>query len=138
MPKLEWLDTFELRVPEIDGDHRVMLDLMNAVQSAAAARDRPRCEHYMDRLLAFSESHFRREEALLDRWKYPGARKHAAYHAELLERTNAVRRACSEIESPESYIECCEEMISFLVDDVVRGDMKLKSFMENAGLTIPT
>ncbi len=47
-----------------------------------------------------------------------------------------MRQACTEIEVPEAFEECCEKMISFLADDVLRGDMKLKSFMENAGLTL--
>ena len=135
--KLEWLETFELRVPEIDGDHRVMLDLMKTVQSAAGAGNRLRVEHYLDRLLAFSKSHFAREENLLERWHYPDFKKHAAYHAGLLERAEAVRQACAEIETPEAYKDCCEEMIRFLVDDVVRGDIMLKSFLQNAGLTLP-
>jgi len=135
--QLEWLDTFELRVPEIDGDHRVMLDLMKAIQRAAAARDRERVEHCLDRLLAFSQSHFAREESLLKRWKYPDTKKHAAYHAGLLARAETVRQACAKIETPEAFEECCEEMMSFLVADVVSGDMKLKSFLQNAGLVLP-
>ncbi len=137
MPILEWLESFELRVPEIDGDHRTMLDLMKAVQLAAAARDRKRGERYLNRLLAYSQSHFAREEILLERWKYPDAEEHAAYHAGLQARAEAVRQACAKIETPEAFEECCEEMMSFLVDDVVRGDIKLKSFMEKAGLTLP-
>jgi hemerythrin len=137
MPKLEWLESFKLGVPEIDGDHRIMLDLMKAVQFAAAARDREHVEQYLDRLLTFSEGHFAREEILLEGWKYPEAKKHAAYHAGLLARAEAVRRACADIESPETFEECCEEMMSFLVADVVSGDMKLKSFLEKTGLTLP-
>lgn len=137
MPKLEWLESFKLGVPEIDGEHRIMLDLMKAVQFAATARDRGQVDKNLDRLLVFSEGHFTREEILLERWKYPEAKKHAAYHAGLLARAEAVRRACAEIETPETLEECCEEMMSFLVADVVSGDMKLKSFLEKAGLTLP-
>lgn len=136
MPKLEWLDSFELGVPEIDGDHRAMLDLMKAVQSAMAASDRKTGEQLLDRLLVFAEGHFDREQALLERWGYPEAETHATYHWNLLLRAVAVRQACAEIESQTSFNECSEEMLSFLVDDVVRGDMKLKSFLEEAGLTI--
>ncbi len=136
-PKLEWLDSFELNVPEIDGDHRVMLELMKAVQSAAATGDQARCERYLDRLVAFTRSHFAREEALLQRWNYPDTDSHTTYHATLLTRAEAERTACTEIETPEAYEECCTEMMSFLVEDVVRGDIKLKSFMENAGLALP-
>jgi len=136
MPKLEWLDTFELGVPEIDGDHRAMLDLMKAVQSAMAAGDRKTGEQLLDRLLAFAVGHFDREQALLERWGYPEAETHATYHWNLLSRAVAVRKACAEIENQTSFNECSEEMLSFLVNDVVRGDMKLKSFLEEAGLTI--
>lgn len=137
MHKLEWLETLEFRVPEIDGDHRAMLDLMKAVQSAARARDRERSEKFLDRLLTFSKNHFRREEKLLKSWGYSAVDKHAEYHAGLLERAKAVRRACAKIETSENFEECCGEMLSFLVDDIVRGDLKLKSFFEDAGLSLP-
>lgn len=137
MPKLEWLESFELRVPEIDGDHRTMLDLMKAVQTAAATQNRQRTEHYLDRLIAFSECHFAQENVLLKRWNYPDAELHAQYHAGLLERATAVRQACVNIGAPQTYQECCEEMMSFLIDDVVQGDMRLKSFFDDAGPSLP-
>ncbi len=136
MAKLGWLESFDLGIPEIDGDHRTMLDLMKVVRSAAADGNRQRSAQYLDRLLAFSQSHFAREETLLEGWGYPDTAKHAKYHAELLERAVAVRQACAEIEAPEAFEKCVEEMMSFLADDVVRGDMKLKSFLEYAGLVL--
>ena len=138
MNKFEWLESFELRVPEIDGDHRAMLDLMKAVRTAAAAGNRERVEHYLDRLFAVTQNHFMREETLLLRWGYPDAKMHAHYHQLLLDRAKTVRRACAQIESPEAFEECCDEMMTFLVDDVVRGDMKVKSFLESNGLTLPS
>jgi hemerythrin-like metal-binding protein len=136
-PDLEWLESFELRVPEIDGDHRTMLDLMRAVQAAAAVGDRPRGEHYLARLLAFSMDHFAREQALLGSWGYPDVESHAKYHDELVERAKAVMSTCAQTQTPEAYKECCEKMMAFLVDDVLRGDMKFKSFLEDAKLTLP-
>jgi hemerythrin len=137
MPNLEWIESFELKVPEIDGDHRTMLDLMRAAQDAAATGDRPRCEHFMDRLLAFSIGHFAREEAFLESWGYPEVETHAKYHGELVERAKAVFSTCAQAETPEAYEECSEKMMAFLVEDVLRGDMKFKSFLENATLTLP-
>lgn len=137
MLKLEWLESFELRVPEIDGDHRALFDLMDGVRSAAAVRNRQRAERLLDRLMAFSQSHFRREEALLEEWGYAKTAEHVKYHAGLMARATAVRQACADIESGQAFEECCGEMMSFLVDDVVRGDLKLKSFFDNAGLTLP-
>ena len=138
MKKLEWLESFELKVPEIDGDHRALLELMKAVRTAAGRGNRQRVEHYLDRLFDLCRDHFQREESLMQRWGYPEAEVHAVYHRRLLERAAAVRTACSVIDSPAEFESCCEELMTFLVDDVVRGDMKMKSFLEDAGLMIPT
>jgi len=127
-----------MRVPEIDGDHRAILGLMNAVRSTAAAGNRERVDHYLERLLALSKAHFAREEALLERWGYPEAKTHATYHARLLQRAKTLHQTCAQIESAEAFEECCEELMSFLVDDVVGGDMKLKSFFEASRLTLPS
>ena len=137
MRQLEWLETFELRVPEIDGDHRVMLDLMKGVRTAAEAGERQRCEAIVDRLVAFSRDHFRREESFIELHGFDGVPQHAKYHEGLLERVEVVRKACHEIETPEAFQHCCDELMSFLIDDVVRGDLKLKSFLKEAGLIIP-
>ena len=136
MREIEWLETFELRVPEIDSDHRVMLELMKGVRAAAEAGDRDRCEHILDRLIVFSIQHFEREEAFIKCHGYAGADRHAEYHRGLLDRVETVRKACRKIETPGEFQDCCDELMSFLVDDVVRGDLKLKSFLNEAGLTL--
>jgi len=135
--RFEWMETFELGVPEIDSDHRALLDLMRAVQSAAAAHNRERCVQYMDRVRAFSRSHFAREEKLLDDWNYPNTERHASYHADLMARADAVAGACAKIEDAAALEDCCREMMSFLIDDVVRGDHRLKSFLQKADLVLP-
>lgn len=135
--RFEWLETFELGVPEIDNDHRAMLALMKALQSSAKAGDRRTSVKLLDRLLAFSHDHFAREEAFLRRWNYQEEGEHRRYHEGLYARAQAVKKACAQTESRKGFDECCEEMMSFLVDDIVRGDLGLKSFLQDAGLTLP-
>lgn len=135
--QFDWLESFELGVPEIDSDHRAIMALMRAVQSAARVDERERCEKLLDRLLTLTRDHFAREEAFLSRWGYGEAGDHARYHEGLCARAESVKKACAEIESPQGFDECCEEMMSFLIDDIVRGDLGLKSFLQEAGLTLP-
>ncbi len=47
-----------------------------------------------------------------------------------------MKQECTEIEILEAFEKCCDKLMSFLVDDVLRGDIKLKSFLEDAGLTL--
>ena len=137
MSKYEWLETFELRVPEIDGDHRAMLDLMKAVLAEARAGRQARTSVALDRLIAFSRQHFQREEAFLASHGYALTNEHVEYHSELLDRAIALKDSCCKLVTPDEIEGCCDELMSFIVDDIVKGDMQLKSFLQEAKLTLP-
>jgi len=133
--RLEWLESFELGYKAIDEDHRKMLSLMKQIEAAMLAGNLDRGAALLDDLLHFSEMHFKREERLLREIHYPSADLHKNYHAELLLRAYAVKDACKAITSADVFRECCEEMIGFLIDDIVGGDLKIKSFLQEIGLT---
>ena len=130
MVELAWLETFEIGLREIDDDHREMLRIMQDIKAAGEARDRETCVRLLDELIDFSKAHFAREEKILHQIEYPSLDVHEAYHADLLERADVVKEACKAIRSDRDFRECCEEMFSFLIDDVISGDMKIKSFVQ--------
>ncbi len=134
MAKLDWLETFELGLPEIDDDHREMLAIMKSVEAAADADDFDLCADLLDKLIEFSTAHFKREEDLLEKAEYPYLGIHKEYHSGLIARADSVKNICKEIKSRKNFKECCSEMFQFLVDDVVAGDLKFKSFLEEKGL----
>jgi hemerythrin-like metal-binding protein len=134
MVELEWLETFEIGLKEIDDDHREMLRIMRAVKTAGEARDRKTCIRLLDELIAFSQAHFEREEKILHDISFPSTDVHEAYHADLLERADVVKEACKAIRSDRDFRDCCEEMFGFLIDDVITGDMKIKSFLQERGV----
>lgn len=134
MAKLDWLETFELGLPSIDDDHREMFAIMKSVESAANADDYDLCADLLDKLVKFSAAHFKREEDLLKEAGYPSVEIHSEYHSELVARAIAVKEICIGIRSRENFIECCEEMFAFLVDDIVAGDLNFKSFLQEKGL----
>ena len=134
MDRLDWLETFELGIPEVDADHRELLAIMKRIESAADAGAFNEYGSLLDELIDFSVDHFAREEAMLVEVGYPNAEIHKVYHARLLDRARSVKDICKEIRSRENFKECCEEMFGFLVDDIVTGDLKFKSYLENKGL----
>ncbi len=135
MVELEWLKTFEIGLQEIDDDHREMLRIMRDIKIAGDARDREACVRLLDELIDFSKTHFKREEKILKEIEYPSLDVHETYHADLLERADVVKEACKAIRSDRDFRECCEQMFSFLIDDVISGDMKIKSFLQESGIT---
>ncbi|MEX0583647.1 MAG: hemerythrin domain-containing protein [Sneathiella sp.] len=134
MDKLDWLETFELGIPQVDDDHRELLAIMRKIREAADTEAFDECKTLLDELIEFSVDHFRREEEMLVRIGYPNAEIHKEYHHQLLDRASSVKDICKEIRSKENLKVCCDEMFGFLVDDIVTGDLKFKSYMENKGL----
>ncbi len=132
--KLEWFGTFELGVPEIDDDHKRLLSVMRDIQSSAEQGSTDECEQNLGKLLDEIRAHFGREEEFLRKLGYDGVQDHIAYHAELYSRAEAAKNSCQKLASQEDLLDCCEELMSFLIDDIVRGDMPLKSFFEEKGL----
>lgn len=135
MVALDWLDSFEIGLKAIDDDHRQMLGIMRQIKAAGNVRDRDACVVLLENLVDFSQAHFEREEKLLRDIQYPSAQVHEKYHANLLERADVIKEACKAIRSDRDFQECCEEMFGFLIDDVIAGDLKIKSFLEEHGLT---
>jgi len=41
-----------------------------------------------------------------------------------------IKEACKAIRSDRDFQTCCEEMFGYLVDDIISGDMKIKSFLQ--------
>ncbi len=135
MTTFEWLESFELGCKEIDDDHRQLLSLMRRIETAGTTGDLELSATLLDSLIGFARCHFEREETFLDEIHYPFADLHKDYHAALLLRANAVKDACKAITSRGVFKQCCEEMFGFLIDDVVAGDLKIKSYLQEIGLT---
>jgi len=138
MAKFDWTETFALHVPEIDGDHQTMLALMKAVQKAVNAGDPESARRYLRRVLEFTERHFRNEEAFLRGAGYGDVERHTQYHSALLERAQDLETACAQIHSPRERAYCHAQLLDFLADDVMRGDLSLKLFLEENGWTVPS
>ena len=133
MEKFDWLESFELGIEEVDEDHRSMLVIMRKIEQAADDGSYDLCKELLDELLSFTIAHFQREEKMLEEFGYPNVEIHKKYHAELLERAKSVKTVCQAIKSKDNLKECCHEMFGFLVDDIVMGDLKFKSYLEDKG-----
>ena len=133
MEKFDWLESFELGIAEVDEDHRGMLAIMREIEQAADAEAYDHCKELLGELLSFTVAHFQREEKMLEEFGYPNVEIHKKYHTELLARAKSVKSVCESIKTKHNLKECCHEMFGFLVDDIVMGDLKFKSYLEDKG-----
>lgn len=136
MPKYQWHSIYDLNVPELDGHHRVMLELVNLTARAAESRNVEMREKGIRRLLEFSLLNFAREEALLTEWGFAEVAVHQDYHRSMYQKSyDNFEKLRSLVEDGKTADEC-DEARAYLVDDIIWGDMALKSFLMEQGLIV--
>ena len=134
MADLLWHDFLSIGVDFIDNDHKNLLKIMIDTKSAIEAGDNNKCVILLTSLLKEARDHFAREEQYLLDVKYPGLEKHKVYHKELLLKADTTKRICEGIETEHDLKECFDGMADFLIDDILRGDIMFKSYLEYEGL----
>jgi hemerythrin-like metal-binding protein len=93
MKELVWDKTLSVEVPEIDEDHRRLVDLFNILNRSVAEGDaREYVEAVMEELIACTVWHFRHEERLMLKHGYPGAAEHKAEHDDLIASAQDLQR----------------------------------------------
>lgn len=78
---LEWDDSYIIGDREIDEQHRKMFDLINSLPDNMSQED---IKGYILIIVKHAREHFRCEEALMARVKYPHRDNHIERHTELL------------------------------------------------------
>jgi len=133
MNDLKWHDFLEIGIHFIDDDHKKILKILQDTKSAIKSGNNNECINLLTTLLREARDHFSREEAYLLKVKYPELESHKEYHKELLIKADTTRRICEGIETEHDLEECFDGMAKFLVDDILKGDIKFKSYLEYEG-----
>ncbi len=72
-------------LPEIDREHQLQIDLVDAFEKAASANARPEAGRILEQMADLSGMHFLAEELVMQLHQYPAYQEHAKEHARLLE-----------------------------------------------------
>ncbi len=130
-------DSFLTGHPEIDNEHREIFEVINSVGEAIMAREFSVCHRLAGSFLEVCRNHFSHEEAILADLQFPRLDQHAMFHAELLEKAEAIRELCERQSDSEHLDECFNELVHFFLEDVVKGDLDFVSFLIEKGVASP-
>ncbi|WP_431856227.1 bacteriohemerythrin [Azospirillum sp.] len=101
---LIWDDGLSVGVPEMDGEHQVLVGLYNdAARAFAAGCGREEKRKLLNELDTYAFYHFGMEEALMRVCRYPKAREHGGEHA-------GFRRELAELKAE---LDCAEDEDAF-------------------------
>ena len=81
---LEWNDSLETGVEEIDSDHRCLISLANRIHAAAQARNREEVSHLVLEFCNYCDDHFVMEEEFMRDIHYPHRLEHKRDHDQML------------------------------------------------------
>ncbi|MBY0431420.1 MAG: bacteriohemerythrin [Rhodospirillales bacterium] len=86
MPLFTWTDDLSVGVPALDNDHRLLIDIINALDTARRnGAETDRLGGLLFSLINYTVIHFQREERLLERFGYAGFQQHHIEHQVLVE-----------------------------------------------------
>ena len=81
MAFITWKDEYSVRVPEIDTQHRRLLEIINGLHEAMLMGGKPDAlKAVIDELVGYTRYHFGYEEQMLERAGYPALEEHKRKH----------------------------------------------------------
>ena len=87
MAFFDWSDTMSVGVPAVDGDHKVLISLINQLNAAVGASDEPAVlGSVLNTLVDYTTFHFMREEKIMEAAGYPRLLLHKEQHEDLTAR----------------------------------------------------
>lgn len=86
MEPLKWGPVYELGIPDLDAQHRLLLSLVNEVVAAVSEREQVRLEPVLDQLVEYAKVHFAEEERRMAAAEFPNMKAHIREHHGFQER----------------------------------------------------
>jgi hemerythrin-like metal-binding protein len=129
MKELIWDRTLSVDVPEIDEDHRRLVDLFNILNRSVAEGDEKNyTEAVMEELISCTVWHFRHEERLMLKYGYGGFQEHKSEHEDLVASAKALQKKLLQAGQAVSS-EDIEFLEHWLTGHILGTDMDLGSYL---------
>jgi len=130
MTLLCWRDSLSLKVPAVDQDHKRLFELLNRIRFLDLAGDEPQAiADALADLLLYTQTHFRREEQLMELGDYPGRAAHIRIHRAFTERVAEIAARFRANPSAFKVRDVYQLLADWLVDHVLGEDMRLKPYI---------
>lgn len=86
MPLIEWRKEFETGIPDIDHEHRELVDLINRLhEDVTKGANQARVSEFLGEVFARIAAHFALEESIMRKHAYDEYEAHKAEHERLLD-----------------------------------------------------
>ena len=120
MAFVSWKEEYSVGVPQLDAQHRRLIDIMNSMHGAMLMGGKPDAlQAVLDDLVAYTRHHFSYEEQLMEQARYPGLEEHKRKHRAMVAQ---VEGFTAEITSGKATVSL--KLMNFLKDWLTRHIME--------------
>lgn len=125
MAMFDWDPRYDIGVEPMNHEHKKLLELMAKLQRAnEASAPKPALVAALNQLAAYTITHFRDEEAYLERIQYADRKIHGIIHKQLLEKLEAHRQSFIAGPAQQLSVELFQFLKGWLSAHIVGIDMK--------------
>ena len=136
MAILIWSSKYSVGVDDLDRDHLVLISLLNQIDEAKRFRtDEAVVGQIMGTFVKNARAHFRREERLLEKSRYPDLSGHRKKHRSLEKQLDNLLAQHERALDPAVSEEVTKLLCLWLDDHLLKTDMGYKGFLEQSADT---
>jgi hemerythrin len=94
MALINWDESFSVKVSEIDGEHRKIVDMINELHNAMRKKQgREILTRIIEGLVNYATTHFKTEEMYFAQFSYPDVKSHIEEHVEFTRKISEFKAA---------------------------------------------
>ena len=134
MAYFAWQQSYSVGVPSIDEQHKKLVALLNELfESMKAGHGNEVLEKVLNELAQYVGTHFKTEEAMMEKANYPELAEHKAKHQAMTSRVLDLQRQVRD-GSAKVTLEVSSFLKGWLQKHILETDMRYKDSMLAAGL----
>ncbi|MCP4414886.1 MAG: hemerythrin family protein [Gammaproteobacteria bacterium] len=129
---VKWSDDFSYDVQEMDNDHKVMIELINRMQTITSENNTEfDIKTLLAKLAEYAILHFRREEIVMKTCQYPDYDEHVAFHHELEIKVFELLKQKDKIFTAKEIDELLQFLSDWLFGHISTVDQIMKPYVAN-------
>jgi hemerythrin len=140
---IKWDSRLSVGNAYIDIEHKLIISLINALEAVLRHPDeKDSLKFFIDELYEFAGDHFAHEEKLQIKYMFPHFEENKKGHQGLMAELGVIKsiiyafvekKITTQQEAKETSAKVSHLMRNWFVDHIIKSDMKMKGFMDNAG-----
>ena len=136
MPPIQWTTAMSVGLQELDDDHKVLIDVINRLETNTEAGAQPEvARSCLMSLRRYAEFHFAREEKVMTACNFPGIGVQKSEHHDFIERIrDETQRFDADPEASAQVVnqELLDYLKSWLSHHILIEDMAYRPYVERS------